>query len=466
MVSRDSRRAPLPPNRVLLFIVHDCRIPVELSHFHSILAPYSSIERILLWHPHDSVKVLIQLSSVAQAIRAHEGLQGKRMFDGCNVLEVNYSGLKELVISKPSERAKDYTQGDRHRGEEGEKRGRRDDVSEVPYTSTAPSSHSPPARSRHSPSTYTNGSSRGGPRQSTSSAHSFSSAPVGGGGGRVLLASNLDPDLVTLDQLVSLFSSYGNVVRVKLLYRSRGAAFVQLESHQQAEAALQHLRGLLLHGRAMTLSVSKNVDIEPDCTELYREFNPPHPLHRFHTPHTTTLDSPSATLYVTGVSEEVSEEELKTVFSVHGKVEEVVLSERGGERGARVRMSGVEEAVKGIMGLDSLTFKGSRVRVAFTDLLRGKEGERSRSSEEDGDFNANAEGRERGRSVDEFELLEEERKEEVQSQGEREAREAHTNGGGWTEQEEGEVGEGDDEKQATNTADASESFHSTSDNAI
>ena len=100
----DGRRVVLGPNRVLLLTVRDCRFPVDLSHFHQILAPYASIERILVWHKPECSKALIQLPSVEAAVIAQRALQGKDMFSGSNTLDIEYSALKELVIRKPSEK--------------------------------------------------------------------------------------------------------------------------------------------------------------------------------------------------------------------------------------------------------------------------------------------------------------------------------------------------------------------------
>ena len=100
----DGRRVELGPNRVLLLTVRDCRFPVDLSHFHAILAPYASIERILVWHKPECSKALIQLPSVDAAVSVQRALHGKDMFSGSNTLHIEYSALKELVIRKPSDK--------------------------------------------------------------------------------------------------------------------------------------------------------------------------------------------------------------------------------------------------------------------------------------------------------------------------------------------------------------------------
>ena len=72
---------------------------------------------------------------------------------------------------------------------------------------------------------------------------------------------------------MTLFSLYGNPLRIKLLYRVvKGAAFIQMQTTEQAVQALHYLNGLPLHDRSLSISHSKNHEISPPA-------NPPSRVH-------------------------------------------------------------------------------------------------------------------------------------------------------------------------------------------
>ncbi len=66
----------------------------------------------------------------------------------------------------------------------------------------------------------------------------------------------------TDDQLVQLFSSYGTVGRASIVTdretgRSRGFAFVEMGTAEEAKAAVQNLDGQMVEGRTLTVNIAR-----------------------------------------------------------------------------------------------------------------------------------------------------------------------------------------------------------------
>jgi cold-inducible RNA-binding protein len=66
----------------------------------------------------------------------------------------------------------------------------------------------------------------------------------------------------TQDDLVATFSQYGAVERVNIVTdrdsgQSRGFAFVEMTEREAAEAAISHLNGAELNGRAMNVNEAR-----------------------------------------------------------------------------------------------------------------------------------------------------------------------------------------------------------------
>jgi cold-inducible RNA-binding protein len=66
----------------------------------------------------------------------------------------------------------------------------------------------------------------------------------------------------TQDELQAAFSQYGNVERVNIITdrdtgQPRGFAFVEMTDKREAEAAISHLNGAELNGRAMNVNEAR-----------------------------------------------------------------------------------------------------------------------------------------------------------------------------------------------------------------
>jgi polypyrimidine tract-binding protein 2 len=74
----------------------------------------------------------------------------------------------------------------------------------------------------------------------------------------VLLVSNLNEEKINCTSLFNLFSSYGNVMRVKILHNKPDHALVQMGDYAQASTAMHYLKGLVLWDKPMDINFSKH----------------------------------------------------------------------------------------------------------------------------------------------------------------------------------------------------------------
>jgi cold-inducible RNA-binding protein len=78
---------------------------------------------------------------------------------------------------------------------------------------------------------------------------------------RKLFVGNL-PYSVSEDELRELFAQYGSIVDLKLIIdkmsgRSKGIAFVEYATEEEAQAAMEATNGMELDGRAMIVNVAR-----------------------------------------------------------------------------------------------------------------------------------------------------------------------------------------------------------------
>ncbi|KAL7667945.1 hypothetical protein ACOME3_008668 [Neoechinorhynchus agilis] len=182
---------------------------------------------------------------------------------------------------------------------------------------------------------------------------------------RVLLVSNLNEAEINTDNLFILFGVYGDVKRVKILFNKKDTALVQFNTSDQAETALRLLDGISIFGRRMKISYSKHLNIQrvkdTDNPELTKDFEDSS-LHRFKKPGSKNymnIFPPNPSLHLSNLSDEVTEEEIKTLFSKYGRVEHFRFFENSNQM-ARITMDSIESACHALMACHNYPMSKSR----------------------------------------------------------------------------------------------------------
>jgi len=195
-------------------------------------------------------------------------------------------------------------------------------------------------------------------------------APAPGGlPGSILLVNGLDEARVTAAVLFTLFGLYGEVRLVKTLFKKRDSALVQFATPAQAQQARTYLNGLELYGRPMAVCTSKNADLtvgpKDDASLVASPMT-----HRPTVYNGKTVAPPSATLHLSNIHPDVTEEELRRLFVDYG---EVVGFEyfKTTARMAKIELSSVGEAVSALIGLNYYVItlpsgKACTLHVAFS----------------------------------------------------------------------------------------------------
>ncbi|GER27884.1 RNA binding [Striga asiatica] len=145
-----------------------------------------------------------------------------------------------------------------------------------------------------------------------------------------LWIGNVSPD-VSETELKSLFEKYGKVDSVSA-YSSRNYAFIYFKEVDCAKSARQALQGHFLRGNSLKIEFAKPA-------------------------------KPCKSLWVSGISQSISREELEKEFLRYGKIQEFkFLRERNS---ACVDYIGLEDAIQALKNMNGKRIGGSQLRVDF-----------------------------------------------------------------------------------------------------
>lgn len=125
----------------------------------------------------------------------------------------------------------------------------------------------------------------------------------------------------------------------------------------QAQLAMSYLSGHKLHGKPLSITLSKHQDVQLTCEgqenqDLTKDYGNS-PLHRFKKPGSRNFQNvfpPSATLHLSNISPSVSEDYLKTLFSSRGRNVKG-FKFKNNRKMALIQMGSVEEAIQALIDL-------------------------------------------------------------------------------------------------------------------
>ncbi|XP_009950605.1 PREDICTED: polypyrimidine tract-binding protein 3-like, partial [Leptosomus discolor] len=193
----------------------------------------------------------------------------------------------------------------------------------------------------------------------------------------VLLVSNLNPEAITPHGLFILFGVYGDVHRVKIMFKRKENALVQMADARQAQIAITYLNGQKLYGRALCATYSKyqTVQLPRDGQEdqgLTKDYSNS-PFHRFKNPGSRNFQNicpPSATLHLSSIPPSVTVDVLQNLFRSTGfTVKAFRLFPRDCTM-ALVRLGSVEEAIHALIMLHNHDLgENHYLRISFSKSI-------------------------------------------------------------------------------------------------
>lgn len=352
------------PNRILLVTVHDCAFPINVDITHQIFANHGMIEKIVVFEKPVGLQILVQFTHVESATEALVALQGRHIYAGVCKLQIQFSKLADLTVTRNNERSRDYNNPNL--------------PTDTPALLPTPDNN-PPAQSSlydHPPyATHANGQ------------YSDSQVPTrerSASDRCVLLVSNLDTEKSSCRTLFNLFSGYGRVEKIKIMYNKPDHALVQMGEHMHATSAMRYLKNVVVFGKPMNVTFSKHayinvaapredsdedqespnaVDYSHSKLNRFRSVSSPgngYPSKPRH------IYPPSPTLHLSNLAPNVTEQELINALSTFGTPVASTMFEANGRTMCLMQFESVEVATDIICMMHNETVNGYSLRIAFS----------------------------------------------------------------------------------------------------
>uniref|UniRef100_A0AAR2J2Q6 RRM domain-containing protein n=1 Tax=Pygocentrus nattereri TaxID=42514 RepID=A0AAR2J2Q6_PYGNA len=353
--ARDGVLTPAP-SPVLRIIIDNMFYPVTLDVLQQIFSKFGTVMKIITFTKNNQFQALLQFSDPVNAQQAKLSLDGQNIYNSCCTLRIDFSKLVNLNVKYNNDKSRDYTRPELPAG---------DGQPPVdPAMAAALSKDSTSLLGAISPLSAAAAAAAAAGRVALSG-HS--------GGSGVLLASNLNDEMVTPQSLFTLFGVYGDVQRVKILYNKKDSALIQMADGNQAQLAMSHLNGQKMYGKIIRVTLSKHQTVQLpreglDDQGLTKDFANS-PLHRFKKPGSKNFQNifpPSATLHLSNIPEDVTEEDLRLLFSNSGGTVKAFKFFQD-RKMSLLQMSTVEEAIQALIDLHNYDMGGGhRLRVSFS----------------------------------------------------------------------------------------------------
>ncbi|XP_071839633.1 polypyrimidine tract-binding protein 2-like isoform X2 [Apostichopus japonicus] len=388
------------PNHVLHATIENCVIPVTIEALHKVFSSFGTVLKMVTFTRNNQFQALIQLNDANSAAVAKLHLDNQNIYTGCCTLKIVFSKLQALSIKYNNDKSRDFTKpdlpyGDRTQVHPLDPTGAlalRTAATRVPGTGGAVSmfphfmhpgfagltpAHTAltaagfPGHATAVPGMTNAYPAMPQPMMASQFPQHMSAMPVTGTA--VLLVSNLSTELVTPQDLFTLFGVYGDVIRVKILYEKRDNALVQMSDPIQASICMQHLNGIKMFGKQLRVAPSKHQLVQmpkegqPDAG-LTKDFTNS-PLHRFKKPGSKNFQNiyaPSAVLHLSNIPPTTTEDELRSAFAQQGSVVAFKFFPKD-RKMALIQLSSVEEAVQSLITLHNYQLsETNHLRVSFS----------------------------------------------------------------------------------------------------
>uniref|UniRef100_A0A663N5R0 Polypyrimidine tract binding protein 3 n=1 Tax=Athene cunicularia TaxID=194338 RepID=A0A663N5R0_ATHCN len=323
---------------VLRIIIEKLFCSVTIDTLYQIFSRFGAVLRIVMFTRNNRFQALIEYDDPKNAYSAKICMDGRSIYTTCCILRVDFSKLSKLTVKYNSDKCRDFTRFDLPT-----------DGGQLFLPAAAPGKKpsllTPPMSGQVTPG------ATGVLRTS------------------VLLVNNLNPE-------VSLMGLYGDVQRVKITYKKKETALIQMADEVQAALAIQYLNGHVVYGRAIFITFSKHKTVQllregqEDCG-LTKDFSDS-PLHRFKQPGARNFISicpPSATLHLSNFLPSVSADELKKLFEEAGYTVKAFKFLPKDCSMALVQLDSVEEGICALMELHNHDMgQNYRLSISFSTL--------------------------------------------------------------------------------------------------
>ncbi|XP_051498537.1 polypyrimidine tract-binding protein 3 isoform X1 [Apus apus] len=373
----------LCPGSVLRMIVENLFYPVTLEVLFQIFSKFGSVLKIITFTKNNQFQALLQYADPMNAYYAKMALDGQSIYTGCCTLRIDFSRLANLKVRYNNDKSRDFTRhdlpsGDGHPALEPPIAAAFG-TQNIIFPSYAGAAGFAPAMG------FAQGTGLPVPAvpvalgslavpTSAASGQMTVTGVAGIPGNSVLLVSNLNPEVITPHGLFILFGVYGDVHRVKIMFKKKENALVQMADAAQALLAISHLNGQRLYGRVLHATFSKHRTVQ-----LPREGEEDHgltkdyshsPLHRFKKPGSKNFRNifpPSDTLHLSNIPTSVTVDEMKKLFANTGSTVKAFRFFQKDYKMALIRLGSVEEALQALIELHNHDLgEKHHLRISFS----------------------------------------------------------------------------------------------------
>uniref|UniRef100_A0A8B9GAH8 Polypyrimidine tract binding protein 3 n=1 Tax=Amazona collaria TaxID=241587 RepID=A0A8B9GAH8_9PSIT len=364
---------------VLRIIVENLHYPVTIEVLYQIFSKFGSVLRIVIFTRNNQFQALLQYADPMNAYYAKMNLDGQSIYGMDCTLHIDFSKLGTLKVKYNNERRRDFTRLGLPLGD-----------------------GQPPLELPMAPACGTQNfiipSYRGAPGFAPAmaftpvSSYSFPVVPAPLGSlaptsavpspgalpavpaNSVLLVSNLNPEAITPHGLFILFGMYGDVYRVKIMFKKKSNALVQMADATQAQLAMGHLNGQKLYGRVIHATLSKHhiIQLPPEGqkgNDLTKDYSNS-PLHRFRKSGSKSFQNifpPSDTLRLSNIPPSATVEDMENLFENTGSTVKAFRFIQKDCRMALIQLGSVEEAFHALIALHNHDLgEKHHLRISFS----------------------------------------------------------------------------------------------------
>uniref|UniRef100_A0A672G529 Polypyrimidine tract binding protein 2 n=1 Tax=Salarias fasciatus TaxID=181472 RepID=A0A672G529_SALFA len=335
---------------VLRIIIDNMFYPVTLDVLQQIFSKFGTVMKIITFTKNNQFQALLQFSDPTNAHQAKLALDGQNIYNSCCTLRIDFSKLVNLNVKYNNDKSRDYTRP------------------ELPAGDGQPALD-PTVAAFSKDSNSLLGKIPGALNPLSAAAAAAAAAgrvALAGqaGSSGVLLVSNLNEEVSRV---------YGDVQRVKILYNKKDSALIQMSDSNQAQLAMSHLNGQKMYGKIIRVTLSKHQTValprdgldDQGLTKDYANS----PLHRFKKPGSKNFQNifpPSATLHLSNIPQDVTEDDLRLLFSNAGGTVKAFKFFQD-RKMALIQMSTVEEAIQALIDLHNYNMGANQhLRVSFS----------------------------------------------------------------------------------------------------
>ncbi|NXK96456.1 PTBP1 protein, partial [Formicarius rufipectus] len=382
----DAGMAMAGQSPVLRIIVENLFYPVTLDVLHQIFSKFGTVLKIITFTKNHQFQALLQYADPMSAQHAKLSLDGQNIYNACCTLRIDFSKLTSLNVKYNNDKSRDYTRPDLPSGDNqptldqtmAAAFGAPGIISPSPYAGAGfpPTFAIPQAAGLTVPTVPGALAPLAIPAAAAAAAAGRIAIPgLAGAGHSVLLVSNLIPEVSATSFVYSLFEGvYGDVQRVKILFKKKENALVQMSDGNQAQLAMSHLNGQKLHGKPIRITLSKHQTVQlpregQEDQTLTKDYGHS-PLHRFKKPGSKNFQNifpPSATLHLSNIPPSITEEDLKMLFSNNGGTVKGFKFFQKDRKMALIQMGSVEEAIQSLIELHNHDLgENHHLRVSFS----------------------------------------------------------------------------------------------------